>query len=58
MAWRRSSVAELERRAPSSRGAGKGGRDVVTVGELLALSKVLGVTTSELLGEPADAGES
>lgn len=47
--WRRSSVAELERRAPSV--SGKAGRDAVTAGELLALARVFGVEPAELLGE-------
>lgn len=51
IAWRRGSVAELERRAPSSRGRGTGGRDAVTAGELLALARVLGVETDALLAE-------
>lgn len=49
ISWQRSSVAELERRAPSV--GGKAGRDMVTAGELLALGHVFSVKPAELLGE-------
>lgn len=49
--WKRATVVNLEKRAPNSRGAG-GGRDAVTVQELLALAIALDVPPPMLLADP------
>jgi transcriptional regulator with XRE-family HTH domain len=49
--WKRSTVVNLETRAPDSRGRGAG-RDVVTVQELLALAVALDVPPVWLLADP------
>lgn len=51
--WKRATVVHLEKRAAGSRGDG-GGRDAVTVQELLALASVLDVHPMYLVGQPVD----
>lgn len=49
--WRRATVVNLEKRAGAGRG-GVGGRESVTVSELLALAAVLDVPPVMLLADP------
>lgn len=53
--WKRSTVVNLETRAPGSRGK-SAGRDVVTVQELLALALALDVPPVALLADPRQGG--
>lgn len=50
--WKRATVVNLEKRASTSRGAGSGGRDSVSVQELLALALVLNVPPVLLIADP------
>lgn len=52
--WKRATVVNLEKRASSSRGSGSGGRDAVTVQELLALALVFNMPPVLLLADPSE----
>lgn len=49
--WKRATVVNLEKRAASSRGTG-GGRDAISVQELLTLALVLDVPPVTLIADP------
>jgi transcriptional regulator with XRE-family HTH domain len=50
--WKRATVVNLEKRASTSRGAGSGGRDSVSVQEWLTLSLVFDVPPVLLIADP------
>jgi transcriptional regulator with XRE-family HTH domain len=52
--WKRATVVNLEKRASSSRGAGSGGRDAVSVQEWLALALVFDVPPVLLIADPRE----
>lgn len=54
--WKRATVVNLEKRASGSRGAG-GGRDSISVQELLTLAVVLDVPPVMLLADPRHVDE-